>query len=100
MQPNYRINDILFPGQNWVKAQPANARGQRVKRWSRVEATLSKSTSPIAPIFLSNVRSLRSKTDEFLCQLRTKRDCKDYSIFCFIKITLYFAFATIPDSAV
>ena len=48
-------------------------------------------------MLLSNVRSLRNKTDEFLCNLQIKRDYKDCSIFCFTETCLD---ATIPDSAV
>ena len=48
-------------------------------------------------MILSNVRSLRNKTDEFLCNLQTKRDYKDCCIFCFSETWLD---ATIPDSAV
>ena len=33
MQPNYRFNDIVLPGQNWVTDQPA--RGQRVRKRGR-----------------------------------------------------------------
>ena len=32
---------------------------------------------PLPSMFLSNVRSLRNKTDEFLCNRQTKRDYKD-----------------------
>ncbi|KAK2173828.1 hypothetical protein NP493_848g03082 [Ridgeia piscesae] len=46
---------------------------------------------------LSNVRSFRKKTSEFLCNLQTKRDYKDCSIFCFTETWLD---ATIPDSTV
>ena len=35
MQQNYRFNDIVLPGQNWVTDQPANARGQRVRKRGR-----------------------------------------------------------------
>ena len=79
MQPNYRFNDIVLPGQNWVTDQPANAPGQRVrKRGSRGGALLrllrGNLRPPLPSMFLSNVRSLRNKTDEFLCNLQTKRD--------------------------
>ena len=57
MQPNYRFNDIVLPGQNWVTDQPANARGQGVRK--------------------------RNKTGEFLCNLQTQRDYKDCCIVCF-----------------
>ena len=39
----------------------------------------------------------RVKTDEFLCNIQTKRDYKDSSIFCFTETWLD---ATIPGSAV
>ena len=52
---------------------------------------------PLPSMFLSNVRSLRNKTDEFLCNLQTNRDYKHCSIFCFTETWLD---ATIPDSAV
>ena len=52
---------------------------------------------PLPSMFLSNVRSLRNKTDEFLCNLQTNRDYKHCSIFCF---TVTWLDATIPDSAV
>ena len=48
-------------------------------------------------MFLSNVRSLRNKTDEFLCNLQTKRDYKDSSLF---SVTETWFDATIPDSIV
>ena len=52
---------------------------------------------PLPSMFLSNVRSLRNKADEFLCNQQTKRDYKDCFIFCFTDTWLD---ATIPDSAV
>ena len=102
MQPNYRFNDILLPGQNWVTDQPANARGQRMRkrgRWGGALLRLRRRNlrSPLPSMFLSNVRSLCNKTDEFLCNLQTKRDYKVCCIFCFTDTWLD---ATIPDSAV
>ena len=35
MQPSYRFNDILLPGQNLVTDLPANARGQCVRNRGR-----------------------------------------------------------------
>ena len=99
MQPNYRFNDIVLPGQNWVTDQTANARGQRVRKRGRRGGALLRLRRrnlrpPLPSTFLSNVRSLRNKTDEFLCNIQTKRDC---SIFCFTETWLD---ATIRDSAV
>ena len=101
MQPNYRFNDIVLPGQNWVADQPANARGQRVRKRGRRGGVLLRLgrqnlRTRLLSMFLSNVRSLRNKTDEFLCNLQTKRGYKDCSIFCFTETWLD---ATIPDSA-
>ena len=48
-------------------------------------------------MFLSNVRSLCNKTDEFLCNLQTNRHYKDDSVFSFTETWLE---ATIPDSVV
>ena len=101
MQPNYRFNDIVLPGQNWVTDQPANARGQRVRKRGRRGGALLRLRRrnlrpPLPSMFLSNVRSLRNKTDEFLCNLQTNRDYKHCSIFCFTETWLD---ATIPNSA-
>ena len=102
MQPNYRFNDIVLPGQNWVTDQPTNARGQRVRKRGRRGGALLRLRRrnlrpPLPSMFLSNVRSLRNKTDEFLCNLQTNRDYKHCSIFCFTETWLD---ATISDSAV
>ena len=99
MQPNYHFNDIALPSQNWVTDQPANARGQRVRKRGRRATGLSRQNlrPPLPSMFLSNVSSLRNKTGECLCNLQTKRDYKDCSIFCFTETWLD---ATIPDSAV
>ena len=96
MQPNYCFNDILLSGQNWVSDQPANARGQRVRKRGRRGGALNLRPS-LPSMFLLNVRSLRNKTDEFLCNLQTKRDYNDCSIVCLTETWLD---ATIPDSAV
>ena len=90
MQPNFRFNDIVLPGQNWVTHQSANARGQWMHKRGRRDGALLRLCCrnlrlPLPSIFLSNVGSLRNKTDEFLCNLQTKRDYKDCSIFCFIE---------------
>ena len=70
---------------NWVTPQPANARDQRVRRQGgALLRQRRRNLRPSLPfVFLSNVRSLRNKTDEFLCNLQTKRDYKYCSIFCF-----------------
>ena len=70
MQPNYRFIGIVLPGKNWFTDQPANACGQRVrKRGRRIGAVLRlrrRNLRPTLPsMFLSNVRSLCNKTEEF-----------------------------------
>ena len=102
MQPNYCFNDIVLPGPNWVTDQPPNASGQRVRKRGRRGGALLRLRRrnlrpPLPSMFLSNIRSLRNKTDEFLCNLQTKRYYKDCSIVCFTEAWLD---ATIPDSAV
>ena len=102
MQPNYHFIGILLPGRIRVTDQPGNPRGQRMpkrgRRGGAVLRLLRRNVRPPLPsMFLSNVRSLCNKTDEFPCILQTKRDYKDYSILCFTETWLD---ATIPDSAV
>ena len=67
MQPNFRFNDIVLPGQNWVTNQPANARGQRVrKRSKRGEALLR--------LRRRNLRRPTTVYDLVECSLFTQQD--------------------------
>ena len=90
MQPNYRFNDIVFPGRKWVTDQPANARCHRVRKRDRRGGALFRLNllAPLPSMYLSNVISLRNKTYEFLCNLQTKRNYKDCSIFYFTETWL------------
>ena len=43
---------------------------------------------PLPSVFLSNVRSLKNKTDELLSLINTRRDYKECSVYCFTETRL------------
>ena len=52
---------------------------------------------PLPSMFVSNIQSLPNKIDELTCNIQTKRDYRDCSVYCFSETWLN---ADIPDSAV
>ena len=52
---------------------------------------------PLPSIILSNVRSIKNKTDELMYLIKTKREYSETSVFCF---TETWVDPSIPDSAV
>ena len=89
MQPIYRINDILLPRQNWVTDQSANARGC-VNRVDEVQPCGGYAVEIYLP-------GCQLYFCWLLCNVQTKRDLKDCSVFCFTETWLD---PTIQESAV
>ena len=94
MQQNYRFNDILLLGQNWVTDEPAIARGQCVRKRGRQGGALLR-------LHRRNLRPPRYHLCFFpclfMCNLQSKRDYKECSVFLFTETWFD---ATIPHSAV
>ena len=52
---------------------------------------------PLPSLFLGNARSLPNKVDELTCNIQTRRDYRECSVFCFTETWLS---SDIPDSAI